>query len=141
MSAIYSRPDASRGQTTNGAPARRVLIVDDDPDILEFVSIALEDEGYNVASAPHGAAALERLNAGTATPDVILLDMRMPVMDGWEFARVYRQAPGPHAPIIVLTAAQDAAERAAQINAQAFLGKPFEIDELLNSIERVAGAA
>jgi CheY-like chemotaxis protein len=118
------------------APPGRVLVVDDDPDILEFVSMALEDEGYNVVSAPHGAAALERLEA--APPDVILLDMRMPVMDGWEFARAYRQRPGPHAPIIVLTAAHDAAERASQIQAEAFLGKPFEIDDLLNSVERFA---
>jgi len=68
--------------------------------------------------------------------DVVLLVMRMPVMDGWAFAQAYRKQPGPHAPIVVLTAAQDAASRAAQIQADDYLGKPFELDDLLNIVAR-----
>jgi two-component system, chemotaxis family, chemotaxis protein CheY len=94
---------------------RRVLVVDDDPDIGEFVSLALADEGYDVTTALNGRAALGR--AEERPPDLIVLDMRMPVMDGWEFARTYRERPGPHAPILVLTAARDAAERAKAIEA------------------------
>jgi CheY-like chemotaxis protein len=57
-------------------------------------------------------------------------------MDGWAIADAYRRRPGPHAPIVVLTAAQDAAARAAQINADGYLGKPFELDDLLNVVAR-----
>lgn len=106
-----------------------ILVVDDDASIRELIRMALVDEGYEVQVATHGAAALEVI--GRARPRVILLDMRMPVMDGWEFARAYREAPGPHAPIIVLTAARDAAQRATEINAEGFLGKPFDLNELL----------
>jgi two-component system chemotaxis response regulator CheY len=110
-----------------------VLVVDDDEEIREFVDMALSSEGYEVVSAPHGAAALELIQQ--RSPSMILLDMRMPVMDGWAFARAYRERPGPHAPIIVVTAAQDAADRAAQIDADGFLSKPFGLDELLMLID------
>jgi CheY-like chemotaxis protein len=115
-------------------PDKRVLVVDDDSAIREFVSMALEDEGYEVVTAPHGAAALELVRQ--EAPRAIVLDMRMPVMDGWEFSRVYRQLPGPHAPIIVATAARDVEERAAQVQADAFLGKPFDLDALLGVVEQ-----
>jgi CheY-like chemotaxis protein len=59
-------------------------------------------------------------------------------MDGWTFAHAYRQRPGPHAPIVVLTAARDAANWAAQIDTQGVLAKPFELDQLLDIVERFA---
>ena len=117
--------------------SERVLVVDDDDTIRELVQMALADEGYDVVSAPHGAAALDLV--GQIDPDVILLDMRMPVMDGWEFARQYRERPGPHAPIIVVTAAVDAADRAAQIGADGYLPKPFELDDLLDLVGQHTG--
>ena len=116
-----------------------ILVVDDDESIREFVSVALADEGYRVLTASDGAAALEL--ARRQHPGVILLDMRMPVMDGWEFSRAYRRLPSPHAPIVVVTAARDVAARAAQIQADAFLAKPFDLDELLDVVSRFAGAA
>jgi two-component system chemotaxis response regulator CheY len=73
------------------------------------------------------------------TPGLIVLDMRMPVMNGWEFARRYRARPGPHAPIICVTAAPDAAAvaaRGAQIGAVASLSKPFDLEELLAVVRR-----
>src|SRR5438067_4485532 len=100
------------GQTTAG----RVLVVEDEPEIRDFVAMVLGSEGYRVATASDGAAALAQLRREAF--DLILLDMRMPVMDGWSFARAYRASHGPHAPILVVTAAQDAAERAAQIDAE-----------------------
>ena len=112
----------------------RVLVVDDDDTIRELVSIALCDEGYEVMSAIHGREALER--AADWVPDLILLDMRMPVMDGWEFTRAYRRGPGPHAPIIVLTAGRDATCTAIQIEADAALAKPFELESLLGLVSR-----
>src|SRR5919202_1689768 len=81
-------PDARR---------RWVLVVEDDPTIREVLVGALEDEGYAVQGLSHGAEALGWL-AGHAAA-LILLDMRMPVLDGWAFARAYQADPGPHAPI------------------------------------------
>lgn len=111
-----------------------ILVVDDDETIREFLSLALMDEGYRVNTAWHGAAALKVV--AQESPDLILLDMRMPVMDGWEFARNYRQQPGPHAPIVVLTAATDAAAFASQVNAAGHLAKPFDLNELINLANR-----
>jgi two-component system chemotaxis response regulator CheY len=113
-----------------------ILIVEDDEDLRVAIEWMLDDVGYTVMTAANGAEALQQLER--ERPDVILLDMRMPVMDGWGFARAYRQQAGPQAPIIVLTAAQDAAEWARQIQAADYVAKPFEVDQLLRTIERHA---
>ena len=115
-----------------------MLVVEDQDDIREFVAFVLQNEGYCVATADNGAVALEEV--ARKPVGVVLLDMRMPVMDGWAFADAYRQLPGPHAPIVVLTAAQDAAARAAQIQADSYLGKPFELDDLLSVVARYTRA-
>ena len=107
----------------------RILVVDDDDSIREFVAMALEDEGYQVVTASQGAQALQV--AAATPPDLILLDMRMPVMDGWEFARIYRQQSCPHAPIIILSAARNGAAITAEIGAVDYLAKPFELAQLL----------
>jgi two-component system, chemotaxis family, chemotaxis protein CheY len=117
--------------------ARPILVVDDDAALRRIVFALLTEEGYSVMEAPDGAAALAR--AREVTPGLILLDMRMPVMTGWEFARRYRAQPPPHAPIICVTAAPDAAAVAArgtQIGAVASLSKPFDLDELLALVRR-----
>lgn len=106
-----------------------ILVVDDDDTIRELICMALEDEGYTTAVAHHGLEALAVTRRKQV--DLILLDMRMPVMDGWGFARAYRESPGPHAPIVVLTAGRSAAETAAQISAADYMAKPFELDHLL----------
>src|SRR5690349_16993945 len=83
---------------------RRVLVVDDDADIRETVSLILEDEGYEVQSAQDGAAALGVLRAGPL-PDVILLDLMMPVMNGWQFREQQTRDPRLAAiPVVVLSA-------------------------------------
>jgi len=125
-------------QAETVSKAGPILVVDDDASIRELIGMALVDEGYEVQAAPHGAAALEVISH--TRPSVIVLDMRMPVMDGWEFARAYRDLPGPHVPIIVLTAARDAAERAAEIRAEGFLGKPFDLNELLIIVAQFVSA-
>ncbi len=112
----------------------KVLVVDDDDAIGEFVGWVLADEGHEVAIAGNGAVALQMLDG--LAPDVILLDMRMPVMDGWQFADAYRKRDRPPAPIVVVTAARDVAERAKEIDAEAYIGKPFDIDELLATVRR-----
>ena len=117
----------------------KVLVVDDDEAIGEFVDWVLTDEGHEVTKAENGAVALQLLKG--LAPDVILLDMRMPVMDGWQFAEAYRNGGyHPQAPIVVVTAARDATERADEIRADGYLGKPFDIDDLLATVKRFATA-
>ena len=116
----------------------RVLVVDDDPHIRDFVREVLEDEGHEVATAEHGADALERIRgAGEAAPDVIILDVNMPVMDGPTFARTYEQVPvpPPHAAIIVTTAGREARRRCDELGAQGCLPKPFDLSHLVDEIQ------
>lgn len=118
------------------ADQRPILVVDDDEIILSTLALFLADEGYAVVAASNGKEALE--HAERQHPRLILLDMKMPVMDGWAFAVAYRGRPGPHAPIIVMTAARDARSRAAEIAADGFLAKPFDLDRLLDLVRRYA---
>ena len=113
---------------------RPVLVVEDDATLRDIIEWALSEDGYRVTVAENGAVALRAIEQ--TLPSAILLDMRMPVMDGWTFARSYRERPGPHAPIIVLTAARDAAAWARQIQAADYLGKPFDVQQLLTIVER-----
>ena len=117
----------------------RVLVVDDEPSIREVLCDVLHDEGYAVDEAEHGAAALDAV--ATHAPDVILLDMRMPILDGWGFAREYRTRPGPHAPIIVMSAAMNASAWAAEVAAAGVVPKPFELEALLAAVEQLCPAA
>ena len=105
-----------------------ILIVENDETIREILSLALTNEGYEVRIAPHGAAALACLDEHP--PALILLDTRMPVMDGWEFVRVYHKAPGPHVPIIGLSADSKPLGTTAQ------LAKPFSLFDLLELIRQ-----
>ncbi|MBI3966043.1 MAG: response regulator [Chloroflexi bacterium] len=111
-----------------------VLVVDDDPGIRELLSLVLLDEGYEVLTAANGAAALEWV--AQRPPHLILLDLNMPVMDGWEFAAAYRQTPPPLAPIIVLTAGSNAAVSASHIDAAGFVAKPFDVADVLTVVSR-----
>ena len=121
----------------------RVLLVDDDTNILDFLGLALEDEGYEVETATHGKAALDQLQrmeeTGGGAPEIIILDLWMPVMDGPAFLRAYRERPGPHAPVIALTAAQYDAAQSAAVEADGFLTKPFSLDELIELVGRFVG--
>lgn len=118
-------------------PVTKVLVVDDDTPIRDFVSATLESEGYHVVTAENGLVALQLLGGESLfQPDIILLDMRMPVVDGWQFAQAYRQLPGKKVPIIVLTAATDPSKFAAQIKADSYLPKPFDLMDLLDVVER-----
>jgi two-component system, chemotaxis family, chemotaxis protein CheY len=110
----------------------RILIVDDDESIRQIVRICLSDEGYEVFEAPHGQAAFDAL--GDMQPSLILLDLRMPVMDGWEFARRYHAGPGPHAPIVAFVASLNAEQECADLDSAAILTKPFDLDDLLTAV-------
>ncbi|MCY1014878.1 MULTISPECIES: response regulator [Pyxidicoccus] len=112
-----------------------VLVVDDDPDILEALSEILEAEGFEIRRARNGKEALERLEP--EPPHLILLDLMMPVMDGWEFAQRMRQRPAvADVPIIVLSADRNVGSKAADIGAVGHLAKPFELNDLLDMVRR-----
>jgi len=115
-----------------------ILVVDDEADIRATVSAMLEIEGYDVAEASNGADALHVLEE--RRPDLILLDMRMPILDGWGFAAELRRR-GHRTPIVVMTAARDAAHWAAEIAAAAFVAKPFGFEDLIAAVERVSPPA
>lgn len=116
--------------------AKTVLIVEDDESIRDVIAIALQSEGFGVRIASNGLQGLEEVER--QRPDVILLDMLMPVMNGWEFHNRYSVMPPPHAPIIVLTAAPDAASRAAEVNADGYIAKPFDLKNLLDLVRQYA---
>jgi CheY-like chemotaxis protein len=111
-----------------------ILIVEDDASIADALAEVLRDEGYPVLTAANGREALDCVAHHSLS--LILLDMKMPTMDGWAFADAYRAQPGGPAPLIVVTAAKDAGERAAEVQAQAFLAKPFTIEEVLDLVQR-----
>jgi two-component system, chemotaxis family, chemotaxis protein CheY len=115
-------------------PERPILVVDDDPTILVTVCEALDLEGFPFVTATNGAEALESVDRND--PSLVLLDMRMPVLDGWGFMGAVRER-GLNLSVVVMTAAADARRWAREIGAQGVLPKPFELDELLSAVERL----
>lgn len=111
-----------------------VLVVDDDADMLAMVEMVLGSEGYEVVTAPNGEVALDRVRE--QMPALILLDMRMPVMDGWRFAEEFRARFDRRAPIIVMTAAENAKARAEEIKAESYLAKPFDLEALFSCVRQ-----
>lgn len=112
-----------------------VLIVDDDGDVRSVLSELLTDEGYSVVTAENGAAALRLLKSGER-PCVILLDLMMPVMDGWELAAALRSEPELSGiPWVVISAAYEARPMDAR-----FLAKPIDLDSLLATVAHDCGS-
>jgi CheY-like chemotaxis protein len=120
-------------RTAQTGPA--VLVVDDDDALLNVFTLALRDEGYRVATAADGRKALAHLREHPV--DLVLLDLRMPDMDGVAFAAAYRALPPPHAPIVLVTAADDPEANAASVGALAVLRKPFDLNEALDLVQRL----
>lgn len=126
----------------NPATSFRVLVVEDDPALREFTTDWLAEAGYSARAAENGAEALDALGWG---PDLILLDLRMPVMDGWQFLdRLTASSahPGPNPvlpPVIVLTATPRTRAELPR-GAVAMLEKPFDFDLLGRSIAKFAAA-
>jgi CheY-like chemotaxis protein len=120
-----------------GGETEDILIVEDDPDLREVLDITLQAEGYAVATASDGAEALARLQSRVdkTRPRLILLDLRMPVMNGWQFRERQRQDPElAEIPVVVLSAALDLPVRASDLKADAYLPKPVALDRLLEIV-------
>ncbi len=116
-------------------PSRRILLVEDDPAVRDALGDLLAGEGYDAAFAVDGRDALERLRGGFDA-ELILLDLRMPTMTGWEFRVEQRRDPRlAQIPVVAISA--DATPQAAAVDAAAYLSKPFDARELLRVMERV----
>lgn len=115
-------------------PQKRILVVDDDPDILEIIQDRLESYGFAVVTASNGLEALEKLRK--VKVHGVLLDIRMPVMDGMETLRVIRQ-DYPELPVIMITAStsKEYASASLKEGAQDYLLKPFNYKLLREKIE------
>jgi CheY-like chemotaxis protein len=120
--------------------AKLILVVEDDVDLATSVAEVLEAEGYSVAIAANGKEGLEQLQT-SQHPELILLDMAMPVMDGRQFRATQLKLPAlASVPVIVMTADGDAREKAASICATSYLTKPLTVAGLLDEVERVCGS-
>ncbi len=115
------------------AEAPVILVVDDDPDIARVIRLALESEGLAVVTARNGRDALQRVRE--QRPELVLLDINMPIMDGVTFANRVRVEFGD-LPIIIMTAGAEASRYRDQLGARDTLPKPFELTELLDKVER-----
>ena len=122
---------------------RQILVVEDDPSIRGLVSEVLRDDGYEVSEACNGAEALNAVRE--RRPDLIVLDLMMPVMDGWAFVEECRREPGcDDVPILVTSASHDltrTAERLRSFGVRTCLAKPFDVEGLLALVERYVPAA
>jgi CheY-like chemotaxis protein len=116
---------------------RTVLVVEDDPDVREAIAEVLADSRYVALHASNGAEALQRLRSAPVTPCVILLDMMMPTMDGWQFRAEQQRDPAvKDIPVVVLSAHADVGDTAAEMAAAAYLSKPVALERLLDVVER-----
>jgi CheY-like chemotaxis protein len=113
---------------------RSVLIVEDDPSIRDILRDTLESEGYLALTAENGRVALDLVLHHPVR--LILLDLRMPIMDGWTFARTLKERE-IDIPIVVMTAEREGPKWAQQLGAAAHLAKPFDLDKLLATIARL----
>ncbi len=119
-----------------------VLIVEDDRDVRESLAEVLEDNEYCSLGASNGQEAIDHLRAASEKPCVILLDMMMPVMDGWQFRSVQREDPDlGNIPVVVLTANANIEEAADRLAVAACLKKPVQLDVLLSTVDRFCRAA
>jgi CheY-like chemotaxis protein len=113
---------------------KTILIIEDEKEILYTLKEFLEFEDYQVIIAVNGLESMELLKT-SVMPNLILLDMKMPIMNGWEFAAAFLAKYNQMSPIIAVTAAADAEQRAKSINAIDWIEKPFDLDLLVKKIK------
>ena len=110
----------------------RILVVDDEPQVVWMLQFSLEAEGYQTLSARDGRAALDEVREHH--PSVVLLDIMMPVMDGWAFLEELQALPADARPRVIVVSARSSLRdraKAAELGADAFVAKPFNVDDLL----------
>lgn len=115
--------------------AKSVLVIDDDLAILDMIAELLGYEGYQVITSCSGADALARAEA--EAPALILLDLMMPEMSGWQVIAALRARPQTRGiPVVLLSARRDLTSTAQDLGVEQFLEKPFELDDLLQVVQR-----
>jgi CheY-like chemotaxis protein len=115
---------------------KAVLVVEDDFETREMMALALEKEGYSVSTVANGQEALDHLRK-SPLPCLILLDLMMPVMDGWEFREKQAQSPAlALIPVVIISGAGNIREKAQTLGVADYLEKPIELDCLLNIVQR-----
>jgi DNA-binding response OmpR family regulator len=110
----------------------QILVVDDEPQVVWMLQFSLEAEGYQTLSARDGRAALDEVREHH--PNVVLLDIMMPVMDGWAFLEELQALPADERPRVIVVSARSSLRdraKAAELGADAFVAKPFNVDDLL----------
>lgn len=123
-------------------PRGLILLVEDDGDIGQTISEVLEQEGYGVILARDGHQALDCLRGASQQPQVIVLDLMMPVMDGWEFRAEQRKiAASCTVPVLIVSADGNMRRNTDDIGAAGYLRKPFDIEELLDALARLCHTA
>ena len=119
--------------------ANTILFVEDDLDIRETLTEILREEGWLVEAAGHGRAALEALRSDRPLPRVILLDLMMPIMNGWQFrAEQLADTKLERVPVVVISAASNIQQTAAALGAAGFVRKPVVLEELLRALRSAA---
>ncbi len=117
---------------------RRILLVEDHPEIRSLLELALKRAGWEVVTARNGLDAIATL--ASSLPDVILLDLEMPGMDGWGvLARRAVEPAWMRVPVIAMSAAHEYASAILELGADAFLGKPFAVDDLFAALQSLRG--
>lgn len=120
---------------------KKIMVVDDEPGILKMVAFRLANSGYEVVTAQDGADALEKIRQ--SAPDLLVLDIMMPIMDGNELCQILKQDPNTKdIPIIFLTAlrtGEDAADEGETVGSNIILPKPFDPVVLLSTVKRILG--
>jgi CheY-like chemotaxis protein len=130
-----TEPDkATRGNAANGC---RLLVVDDDEDNLALLTALLRHEGYLISAARNGASALELLQEGL-DPDLILTDLMMPVMSGWDFCETLKGSPSYRSIPIVVTCGM-ATEPRGKLQVEAAFEKPIDVKALLRKLQELCG--
>lgn len=120
--------------------ATSVLVVDDEPQVVWMLQFSLEAEGYRTYAARNGQEALDEIEE--QRPSLMLLDIMMPVMDGWSVLERLRQLPEDERPRVIVVSARSSLRdraKATELGADAFVAKPFSVDELMgviHSLER-----
>jgi CheY-like chemotaxis protein len=123
----------------NTTATRCVLVVEDEAAAREVIVETLTDDGFQAVGAVDGADAIRVLSSGEP-PSVILLDLMMPGMDGWQFHEWLRAQPGLRAvPVVLLSAARDIEEQARKLEAAGWLAKPVSYESLRAAVERHCG--
>jgi len=125
--------------TSDQAGERLILVVDDDPDILQTLGLCLSTEGYRVLMAANGREALDILER--ERPSVILLDLMMPVMDGWQFVAELDSRGRRDVPLLILSADRSVQGHAQKLKASGHLAKPFDLDELLGKVQQLTAGS